>query len=107
MEEREIKLLNMLALCADACNMCSTACLREKDVKMMAECIRIDMDCAQMCTTTAAFIARGSDYAMHLIKECAEICEKCAAECEKHQVDHCRTCAKACRKCIEACQSYK
>lgn len=101
--ENSTQLLSILADCAAACNRCSTACLGEDDVRKMAQCIRLDMDCAQACTTTAAFVARNSDHAKHLLKECAEICGKCAAECEKHNVDHCQQCAQACRKCQEAC----
>lgn len=98
------QLPDMLAGCAAACNHCSTACLGEKDVQMMATCIKLDMDCAQMCTTTAAFVARGSLHAQHLLKECAEICRQCAQECEKHaHMKHCRRCAEACRKCTETC----
>ena len=71
---------------------------------MMAACIKLDMDCAQICEITAAFISRGSDHAEHLKKECAEICRKCAEECGKHSHhEHCRECAEACRKCAEAC----
>jgi hypothetical protein len=97
-------LLSILAECAAACNYCSTACLQEENVKMMAECIRLDMDCAQMCELTAAFVSRNSDHANHLLKECAEICDKCAAECSKHNNDHCKACAEACSKCAEACR---
>lgn len=99
------KLLAMLAECAAACNMCSTACLTEPNVQHMAECIRLDMDCAQMCGTTAAFVARNSMHAKHLLNACAEICTKCAEECGKHEVQHCRECAEVCRRCAEACKA--
>ncbi|MDQ3109241.1 MAG: four-helix bundle copper-binding protein [Bacteroidota bacterium] len=107
MKNQNTQLLAVLAECAAACNTCSTACLDEKDVKMMANCIKLDMDCAQICAITAAFVARNSDHATHLMKECAEICGKCATECEKHEMAHCRACAEACRKCEEACKSSK
>jgi len=60
---QNIPLPDMLAGCAAACNHCSTACLGEKDVQMMATYIKLDMDCAQMCATTAAFVAKGSLHA--------------------------------------------
>lgn len=98
-------MLNLLAECAAACNHCSTACLEEKDLHMLSTCIKLDMDCAQICDITAAFVARGSAHAAHLLKECAEICTHCAEECEKHaHMDHCKRCAEACRKCAEACR---
>lgn len=99
-------LLSTLAECAAACNNCSTACLSEEDVKMMAACIKLDIDCAQFCEVTAAFVARNSDHAKHLLRECAEICEKCAEVCGKHaDMDHCKVCAEACRECAEACKA--
>jgi len=104
MKTQDKTLLTMLADCAAACYHCSTACLEEKDVQMMAACIKLDMDCAQICSTTVAFVARGSEHVGHLLKECAEICRKCAKECEKHtHMEHCKQCAEACRKCAEAC----
>src|ERR1700682_4475707 len=41
--------------CADACDYCSIACLQEDDVKMMAECIRLALDCAAICRLAAAY----------------------------------------------------
>src|ERR1700681_4968379 len=55
--------------CADACDYCSIACLQEDDVKMMAECIRLDLDCAAICRLAAAYIAR--EYAGNVCNVCA------------------------------------
>ncbi len=107
MENGNSKLISILSDCADACNNCSTACLEEKDIQMMVACIRLDMDCAQICQVTAAFISRNSDHAKHLMKECAEICSKCANECSKHKhMEHCKKCAEACKRCAEACIAH-
>jgi len=35
--------------CLRACEICATACLREEDVQMMADCIRLDRSCADLC----------------------------------------------------------
>lgn len=97
-------LLSLLAECAAACYHCANSCLGEKDVQMMTACIKLDMDCAQICTTAAGFVSRGSAHASHILKECAEICTQCAQECEKHtHMEHCRHCAEICRRCAEAC----
>jgi hypothetical protein len=99
-------LLNALNACANACNYCTTACLAEPDIIMMVDCIRLDIDCAAICTLTASFIARRSMHGKHLLKECAELCGLCAAECEKHKhMQHCADCAKACRECEKACKA--
>ena len=102
--EKNRQLLEALNNCAAECNHCATACLGETDVKMLARCIRLDIDCAEICQLTAAYVARDSGHVNHLLKECADICEACAEECEKHShMEHCRQCAAVCRQCAEAC----
>ena len=90
--------------CAAACDHCSTACLDEKDVAMMAHCIRLDLDCAQVCRLAASAMSRGSDFARQICAMCADICDACADECGRHQHDHCQQCAEACRRCAEECR---
>lgn len=90
--------------CADACDRCAAACLGEEDVKMMARCISLDIDCAQLCRLAAAVMARGGEIAAALCGVCAEACDRCAVECGSHPVDHCQACAAACRECAEACR---
>ncbi len=104
--EQNKQVLDALYHCAAECNHCATACLDEEDVKMLAECIRLDIDCADICTLTATLTARGSEHGNHMLKECAEVCNACADECEKHtHMEHCKRCAEACRKCAEACNA--
>lgn len=93
--------------CLAACEHCAAACLREDDVNMMVECVRLDRDCADACAFTARLLMRGSDLHPQACRVCAEACERCAAECEKHagHHDHCRQCAEACRACAESCRS--
>ena len=92
--------------CAMECERCSSACLKEDDVKSMVNCIQLDRDCADVCTLTARLLARGSEHGIHMMKECAEICGKCAAECKKYShMEHCKRCAEACKKCAEVCQT--
>lgn len=111
MAHRENKeLLNALTNCAAECNHCATACLDEQDVKMLANCIKLDIDCAEICTIAAGFVSRNSSHARHILAECADICNACADECEKHAkhgMEHCKTCAEACRKCAEACSQME
>lgn len=90
--------------CANACDTCAGACLREDDVKMMARCIALDIDCAQLCRLAAAVMARGGEAAGTICRACAEVCELCAAECGKHPMQHCQDCAAACRACAAECR---
>lgn len=90
--------------CAVACNHCAASCLHESDVKMMAPCIALDMDCAQICALAAAAMARGSQHSKAICALCAVICQSCADECGKHDMGHCKQCAAACAKCAEECR---
>jgi hypothetical protein len=98
-------LVNALNNCANACNYCTASCLQEPDVNRMAMCIKLDIDCAALCSLTASFLARNSVHGEHLLSECAELCNLCANECERHpRMLHCTECAEACRQCEEACK---
>ena len=99
------QLIKKLDICIAACNFCASACLQEDDVKMMVKCIQQDLDCAEVCRTTAVLLARNSRHGKHLLQECIELCEACVEECSKHEQDHCQACAKACRECAEACRA--
>ena len=63
--------------CATACDHCSTACLQEPDPAKMADCIRADLDCADICRLAAAAMARGSEHTKQICRLCADICEDC------------------------------
>jgi hypothetical protein len=91
-------------VCADACDYCSSSCLQEDDVKMMAACVRLDMDCAEICRMAVAYMARDSRYAGDLCGLCADVCEACGAECARHTQPYCQACAEACRRCAAECR---
>lgn len=90
--------------CATACDHCAVSCLQEQDVKAMARCIALDMDCAEICRLAAAYMSRGSEMASAICQLCADVCEACGDECAKHQMGHCQECAQACRRCADECR---
>lgn len=90
--------------CMEACNTCYHACLKEEDVKMMANCIRLDRECADICSFAVKAMQTNSPFVEQICKLCAEICEACGNECNKHEHDHCKNCAESCFKCAEACR---
>lgn len=97
--------IDACSACAAACEQCATACLGEDDVALLARCIRLDRDCADLCRLAAAFMARNADHAPQLCALCADICQLCADECAGHDhMEHCRLCAEACRRCAEECR---
>lgn len=79
----------------------------EDDVKMMAECIRLDMQCAVLCYAAAQLMSMGSAQASSICIICADLCDACAAECAKHDNEHCQECAKACKECADECRSMR
>src|SRR5699024_4387052 len=99
------ELLQTLHECMVKCNHCYDACLKEEDMQMMANCIRLDRECADICGYLEQAITRGTLFISDLATICETICEACGNECEKHSHDHCKQCAKECFKCAEACRN--
>ena len=95
--------------CAQTCTACADACLAEDMVAELCDCIRTDLDCADICATTAAVLSRRTGSNMTVLKAqleaCRTACATCAEECESHAEmhEHCRICAEACRRCEQAC----
>lgn len=97
--------INILNECKNTSNHCFDACLKERDLnKKMAECIRLDRECADICSYLEQAIGRGSRYVKEIANLCATICQECADECKQHQHDHCQKCAEVCLKCAEECR---
>ncbi len=107
---KAIECITACYACAEACNACADACLGEKEVARQVTCIRLDLDCADVCLATARVISRltrtDKILAGALLRACATACGECAKECEPHapHMEHCRICAEACRRCEKACR---
>jgi hypothetical protein len=95
--------------CAQACTACADACLGEKDVAKLTQCIRLNLDCADVCVVTGAVASRrtgaNEEVIAQLLTACETACRLCGEECERHagMHAHCRVCAEACRRCERAC----
>ena len=98
--------------CAQACTQCADDCLSE-DGKLedMAKCIRLDLDCADVCATTARILSRQTEYDANvtraLLEACVAVCSSCGDECARHGehgMEHCAICAEQCRNCEAACR---
>jgi hypothetical protein len=90
--------------CAAICNHCASSCTQEEDIKMMANCIQLDMECAAICYAAVQVMSAGGQKAKELCRICADICDACGNECGKHKTEHCRECADACKQCAEECR---
>ena len=102
--DKNKELIQIVEECTAACSHCFDACLKEEDVKMMADCIRLDVECSEICSLFSKGLARDTPFVKELAAACAAICEACGKECEKHDHDHCQKCAEACFKCAKACK---
>lgn len=97
--------------CASVCTVCADACLAEEMVQHLTQCIRLNLDCADVCFAAGKIGSRRAGSNEGLIRRqlevCAEACRLCAEECEKHagMHEHCRICAESCRRCEQACHA--
>ena len=97
--------------CAGACTSCADACLAEEMVAELRQCIRLNLDCADICAATASLATRRTGSNEEVIRKtleaCATACRTCGDECASHAAmhEHCRICADSCRACERACRN--
>ena len=101
--------IDALSDCAQACTADTDADLSESNLAEMVTCIRLCLNCTDICNATIGVISRLAEYdasaTRPLLEACAAICERCGDECEQHaEMPHCRVCAEACRRCERACR---
>ena len=49
-----IKCIELCYTCAQVCTSCADACLAEENVQILTQCIRLNLDCADICARPAA-----------------------------------------------------
>jgi Domain of Unknown Function (DUF326) len=102
--------IDALSDCAQACTADTDADLSERNLTEMVKCIRLCLDCTDVCTATIGVTSRPAGYDPNvtkpLLQACVAICKSCGDECERHATmhAHCRVCAEACRRCEQACR---
>ena len=109
--------ISVLVATIDALDDCARACiadadsdLNEQNLSELVKCIRLCLDCADVCAATVRVTSRQTEYdagvTRPLLEACAAACKSCGDECERHarMHEHCRVCAEACRRCEQACR---
>jgi hypothetical protein len=99
--------------CAEACTACADDCLSEQgQVESLVKCIRLDLDCADICAATGRVVSRQTERDAGVtgaqLAACIAVCKSCADECERHAargMEHCRVSAEECRTCEQACDA--
>ena len=93
-------------VCAQAAGACADACVAEAD-KALVQCIRLNLDCADVCQTAAMVATRragaNAPVVIGLLMLAEALCRDCAAEAERHALHACRRSAELARACADAC----
>lgn len=69
--------------CHDICTESITHCLEMGGDHAEPSHIRLLLDCAEICQTSANFMLRMSDFHGQICGVCAEVCERCAEDGER------------------------
>ena len=102
--------IDALSDCAQACTADVDADLSEQNVAEMVTCIRLCLECTDICTATLGVVSRQTYYdptiTRPLLEACIATCKSCGDECARHapHYEHCRVCEQACRRCEQACR---
>jgi hypothetical protein len=103
--------IHSLEQCIENCVRCHRLCLEtasrhlKGEGKIEGPHLRLLLDCADICQTSADFMIRGSELHGETCAACAAICERCADECDRHGDDpHMAACAELCRACAQTCR---
>jgi len=77
--------------CAQTCETCSDDMIgmdHHGDQKLMAKCIRLCRECADICVLAGRWMSQGSAMSDRLCGLCADICDSYAEVCEQHAPHH-------------------
>lgn len=84
--------------CHNTCLETATHCIDAGGKHTEGEHIRLLLDCAQICQTSADFMLPDSGLHGYICAACAAVCERCAQDCERFPADEqMRGCAETCR----------
>ena len=105
MDERMRACIEHCQSCHDRCTETAAHCLEMGGDHAESSHIRLLLDCAEICQTSANFMLRMSEFHGQTCGVCADICERCAEDCERFGDDEMmQQCAAACRSCAESCR---
>lgn len=106
MDERMQRCIDDCLACYQSCTKTIMHCLKLGGDHAAPAHIRLLMDCAEICKTSAGFMLRDSNHIADVCSICIDICESCAADCEDMMGsdEAMKECAAMCRKCAASCR---
>lgn len=96
--------------CGQACTACADSDLGEQMVADLITCARLNLDCADICHTTARVLSRQTAHnrglSQAIVQACVRACQVSGDECDRHADlhEHCRVCAEVCHRCQKVCE---
>ena len=96
-----------ITACLDCHSMClrmaMTYCLEQGGRHVEQKHLRLMLNCAELCQTSANFMLSESPLHGKVCAVCAEACDACAKSCE--QVGGMRECVEECQSCAKSCRT--
>ena len=96
--------------CAQTCTSCADACLAEEMVKELTQCVRLNLDCADVCNITGRIATRRTGSDDELIRRCSSPARRrvaCAAMNASGTRAGTNTAAYARKRAASACKRAK
>ena len=107
MPQQTQEMTSCIALCQECHEVCLenvTSCLEKGGQHAQPSHIRMLLDCAEICETSANFMIRGSELHTETCRACSEVCQRCADDCQRLSDDsEMKKCADVCLRCAESC----
>ncbi len=97
--------------CAQTCTACADACLSESNVADLVRCIRLDLDCADVCEATRRVLSRQTAYDATLtrgpgsVRDGLQELRGRVRPARRARHEALPGLAEACRRCEQACRT--
>jgi len=81
--EALVRCIDECYACAQACTACADACVAEEMVQQLKQCIRLNLDCADVCLATGALASRRTGSNEQILGQMLQICAAAAGRVER------------------------
>ncbi|MHB0859393.1 MAG: four-helix bundle copper-binding protein [Anaerolineae bacterium] len=109
-QARSAEMEECIRNCTDCHSICLETisyCLQMSGEHAEPAHIRVLMDCAEICQTSANFMLRESTFHGLTCGVCAQVCEQCATSCARFDDAQLTACAEMCQRCAASCHTME